>query len=101
MAQNECDWCYSANPEWKDKGQHDFRPLGYEFYICDPCRLFIRNVISVVLHRVTHSELVEAIQTVMDRKGLTYQDLLERPQAIEPPLYNALDRSFDERGMDL
>ena len=98
-----CDFCYGdATPPfgWRAELKGP-RPLEWHFDLCDHCRLLLRNVISVVMHKLTHSQMVEAIQAKMDELGITYDDLMDtsflNPKQLEPPLnYSALDRSFDD-----
>lgn len=96
-----CDFCYQPQPQW-DGG---FQPtvtsqFRWEIKICDSCRLLLRNVIGVALHRLTHSQIVEAISAKMEELGLSYDDLMkpadfEPQKELEPVEYSALDRSTD------
>jgi hypothetical protein len=74
---NKCDFCYADQLDWKAKLDCLPKPwLGWEFVICDSCRLLLRNVISVALHKMTQAQMVDAIQAKMDELGLTYMDLM-------------------------
>ena len=75
--QNECDFCYTGVVQWDAKLVHRTRILGWEFKICDSCRLLLRNVIGPVLHRMSHTDFVAAIMQMMAQRGLTYDDLMQ------------------------
>ena len=57
--------------------KHRSGMLGWEFKLCDSCRLLLRNVIGPVLHRMSHTDFVTAIIQMMSTKGLTYDDLMQ------------------------
>lgn len=74
-----CDACYmNANEDgWDGLLTHMSVPAQWEFQLCDLCRRMLRDVIFVVLHKVTHGELLMAVQKLMEEKGLTYDDLMK------------------------
>lgn len=72
----KCDFCYSDHqPGWNAR-LNGPRPLEWHFYICDHCRLLLRNVVSIVLHKLTHTQVVEALTAKMDELGISYDDLM-------------------------
>ena len=73
----ECDFCYTGVVQWDAKLLHRSGALGWEFKICDSCRLLLRNVIGPVLHRMSHVDFVAAIMQMMAQRGLTYDDLMQ------------------------
>ena len=70
-----CDFCYNPNIMWAAEIKCGSQ-FAWHFQICDSCRLVLRNVISVVLHKMTHSQLVSAITDRMDDLGISYDDLM-------------------------
>lgn len=49
----------------------------WTFELCDSCRILLRNVIFVALHRLSHEELVAAVIQAMSARGLNYSDLMK------------------------
>jgi hypothetical protein len=73
----DCDFCYNGRTVWDFKARSRHAQLGWDFQVCDSCRLLLRNVIGPVMHKLTHSQIVEAIQGKMDELGITYDDLMD------------------------
>jgi len=75
----DCMFCYVGKTEWDFAARHRMLPAGWAFQICDSCRLLLRNVIGPILHKLTHTQIVEALEDKMDELGITYDDLMSTP----------------------
>jgi hypothetical protein len=87
-----CDFCYSEMPIWEVKFRTRVDPFGWDLEICDSCRLLLRNIIGVVLHRLSHAEVVNALVLALNQKGLQYQDLMTSMVEIQGSKQKELDQ---------
>lgn len=91
MPEIGCNFCYKGSIDWFAQmsylgGLHRTdRIHKWQFEICDSCRTLLRNVIGPVLHRLSHADVVEALQAKMDELNITYDDLMDT-SFLEPKL---------------
>lgn len=101
---SQCDACYHPEVLWDVVFQRRGAAMGWEVALCDPCRLLLRNVVFVVLHRLSHSEIVSALSKALSDKGLDYEDLMRSvleiqagQKALEPMKTPAQKRAEAQR----
>ena len=86
---DSCDFCYTGEVNWDAKFKYrGFPQAEWDFKVCDLCRRMLRDIIGPILHKVTHGQLLQGIQALMQELDIGYDDLMtfgiqEKQKGIE------------------